>query len=87
MNELRKQINKIDEQMAKLFEERMNCAKKIGEYKKEHALPIYDETRELELINKNSKFIESDEIREYYVDFLQSTMNISKRYQSKIIEK
>ena len=86
MNDVRKQINKIDEQMAKLFEERMTCAKKIGEYKKEHALPIYDESRELELINNNSKFIESDEVREYYVDFLKSTMNISKRYQAKLIE-
>ena len=86
MNNVRKQINEIDQKMAKLFEERMNCAKKIAEYKAEHALPIFDPTRELEVINNNSKLIQNDEIREYYVDFLQNTMNVSKRYQEKIIE-
>lgn len=86
MNNVRKQINEIDQKMAKLFEERMNCAKKIAEYKAEHALPIYDATREKELIINNSKYIDSDEIREYYVDFLQNTMNISKRYQARLIE-
>lgn len=86
MNEIRKKINEIDKEMAKLFEERMNCAKQIAEYKAEHNLPIFDPTRELEVINNNSKLIQNDEIRQYYVDFLQNTMNVSKRYQEKIIE-
>ena len=85
MNEIRKKINEIDEDMAKLFEERMNCSKKIAEYKAVHALPIFDHSRELEVINNNSKLIQNDEIREYYIDFLQNTMNVSKRYQEKII--
>ena len=85
MNEIRKKINEIDKEMAKLFEERMTCAKKIAEYKAEHALPIFDPTRELEVINNNSKLIQDDEIREYYVDFLQNTMNVSKRYQGRVM--
>ena len=39
MNELersRKEINAIDEQMARLFEKRMNECAKIAGYKKEH---------------------------------------------------
>lgn len=86
MNEIRKQINEIDKSMAELFEKRMICAKKIAEYKKEHALPIFDQARELEVINNNSKYIKNDEIREYYVDFLQNTMNVSKRYQGRVLE-
>ena len=85
MNEIRKKINEIDKEMAKLFEERMTCAKQIAEYKAEHNLPIFDPSRELEVINNNSKLIQNDEIRQYYVDFLQNTMNVSKRYQEKII--
>ena len=85
MDKFRKQINEIDQKMAELFEERMNCAKKIAEYKAEHALAIFDQARELEVINNNSKLIKNDDIREYYVDFLQNTMNISKRYQGRVL--
>ena len=45
MNELemsRKEITRIDEEMAKLFEQRMKAAEKIAEYKKECGLSIRD---------------------------------------------
>lgn len=88
MNELekvRRQISDIDEKMAKLFEERMKAASKVAEYKKEHALPIYDSSRERELIEKNLLFIEDEAIKEYYVNFLEETMNISKKYQNRLL--
>ena len=37
LKDTRKKINEIDEQMAKLFEERMNCSKEVAEYKIKHA--------------------------------------------------
>ena len=82
----RKKINEIDEQMAKLFEERMEAANKVAEYKIKHALPIYDQSREQEVISRNSKFINDDIIKEYYVNFLKETMNISKQYQSRLMK-
>ena len=86
LKDTRKKINEIDEQMAKLFEERMLCSKEVAEYKIKHAMPIYDSTREQEVINNNSKHIQNDEIKEYYVNFLKQTMDISKKYQSRLIE-
>ena len=85
LEEARKKINSVDEEIAKLFEERMKAARQIAEYKKENGLPITDASRELELINKNSKFVTDEVIREYYVNFIQETMNISKKYQSRIL--
>lgn len=82
----RKQINEIDEKMAKLFEERMNAAKEVAEYKLSHGMPIFDGNREKEVIEKNKSYIVNDEIREYYVNFLNETMKISKKYQSRIME-
>lgn len=85
LDEARKKINQIDEQMAKLFEERMKAASEVAEYKVEHALPIFDASREQEVINKNTSYIEDAVIREYYVNFLKDTMNISKKYQSRLM--
>ena len=82
----RKKINEIDKEMARLFEERMVCSKEVAEYKIKHALPIYDASREAEVINKNLAFIENEEIKEHYVNFLKETMDISKKYQSRLIE-
>ena len=85
LKEIRKQINEIDKQMAKLFEERMKASSEVAQYKKEHALPIFDSSRENEVINKNLEFIEANDIKQYYVNFLQNTMDISKNYQSSLL--
>lgn len=78
LEQARKKINEIDEKMAKLFEERMEASKEVALYKKENALPIVDKMREKELILKNSKYVEDVVIGEYYVNFLQSVMDLSK---------
>ena len=79
-------INKADKEMARLFKERMEAAKLVAEYKQEHGLPIYDQKREEEVINRNSLLVEDEEIRSYYVSFLKNVMDISKNYQHKLLE-
>ena len=51
-------INKVDREMAHLFEERMDAAKMVAAYKKENGLPIDDFGREEEIIKRNSEYIE-----------------------------
>ena len=56
MNDLlkaREIINKVDAEMARLFEERMDAAKLVAAYKKEHGIPVDDFTREEVIIKKN----------------------------------
>ncbi|MBQ9730676.1 MAG: chorismate mutase [Bacilli bacterium] len=86
IEELRKQINAIDEKMAKLFEERMECAKEIAKYKQENNLPILDQNRENSLISKNLSYVQ-DELKIYYEEYLKKTIELSKKYQEKIIKK
>lgn len=81
IKDIRIEINQIDKEIASLFEKRMNFVKEVAFYKKERALPLLDEARENEVIEKNSSYIENEEIKNYYVDFLRNTMNISKSYQ------
>ena len=84
LEEARKIINDVDSQMAKLFEKRMEAAKLVAEYKKEHALSILDEAREKEVIAKNSQMVEDSVVREYYIQFLKDTMKVSRDYQSRL---
>ena len=60
LQDARIQINEIDKEMAALFERRMQAAKSIAEYKKEHGLQIYDAGREQAVIEKNSAYINAE---------------------------
>lgn len=48
LNSLREEIDKIDNELVKLFCARMEVSKKVGEYKIKNSLPVLDEKRETE---------------------------------------
>ena len=87
LDEARKKINVIDKQMAELFEARMKASEEVAEYKKEQNLPLEDLKRESEVIEKNSAYIKDPVIREYYVEYQKELMNISKKYQAKLLNR
>ena len=85
IDEARKEIELVDAQMTELFERRMACAKCIAEYKMEKGLPVYDAAREKILIEKNVGYIKNSENEQYYREFLDGVLTVSKRYQHKLM--
>lgn len=86
LTESREIINQIDPEIRKLFLERMKIVKDVALYKLENNLPVFDETREKELIERLSKEVE-EELKPYYLEFLSAMLKISKDYQKEIINK
>lgn len=84
LEEARKIINEVDSQMAELFVRRMEAAEMVYEYKKEFGLPILDQKREKEIIEKNSALIKDEIIKGYYVDYLKNVMSVSRAYQYRL---
>lgn len=85
LQKAREMINDIDAKMAELFIQRMEASRLVAEHKQDHGLPIFDAVREAEVIKKNSQRVENEEIRSYYVNFLRSTMKLSRQFQHKLI--
>lgn len=81
LDNFRKKIDVIDKKMAQLFAQRMNIVKDISLYKKTRGIAISDKTRENEVIKRNIDFIDDNEIKEYYVNFISSVLKISKDFQ------
>lgn len=81
----RKAINEADKEMARLFSDRMNAVRDVAAYKAEHGLPIFDAEREAEVVARGAALIDDEEIREYYVNFLKYTMELSKQYQHRLM--
>ncbi len=84
LTQAREIISGVDREIAALFEKRMNAVRLVSEHKLEHGLPILDVAREEALIERNASYIENDELRSYYVDFLRNTMKVSRQFQAKL---
>ncbi len=84
LEQAREIINQADAQMAELFVKRMRAAEMVYEHKKEFGLPILDEKREKEVIEKNSALIEDDILKGYYMDFQKHLMALSRSYQYRL---
>ena len=51
LDELRLEIDSIDDKLVELISQRMDVSAKIGEYKKQNNLPVYHPKREREKLN------------------------------------
>ncbi len=80
----RERISEIDKEMISLFEKRMNVAEDIAAYKKEHGLPVKDESREEFLIRQNAELIKNSTIKEYYYAFQKNLMQLACNYQARL---
>ena len=82
LNELRNQIDSIDNQLVELFVKRMETSAQIADYKKEHHMPIHVPAREREILQDVAKKAGSEMAN--YTRVLYSMMfELSRSYQSK----
>ena len=56
LGDYRTEIDKIDKEMTKLLEKRMNISKSISKYKMEHDMQIFHPEREKIVIEKNKGY-------------------------------
>lgn len=79
---LRSKIDKIDDELVELFQQRMDVAAEIGEYKKEHGLKTLDASRErkksAEMVSKTRADLQN------YTSFLYDQLfELSRLYQNR----
>ena len=84
LQEIRKEINDIDEKIVELFKKRMNCAASVAQYKSEHNLPVLDSERERALLTKICNMA-GEEFDTYALTLYNTMLDVSKAYQHKIL--
>ena len=52
IQELRTQIDRVDDELIRLYGERMELTRQIGRYKRERGIPVLDTERERNLLNR-----------------------------------
>jgi len=83
---LREKINEIDQKLVVLFEERMEIVLKVAQYKKLNSIPILDEDREKEVIDRNKSKLKNKKFEDSLEIFLNELLSLSKKEQKKINE-
>lgn len=84
IKELRTKIDAVDEQLVKLYTERMSLAGQVAEYKKENKMKIFDSARERQLLDKVTTM--AGEEHEDSTRILFSTLlELSRSHQSRLI--
>lgn len=86
LEKARQTINDVDNKMRDLFLQRMQAAKVVAEYKKLHGMQVFDAAREAEVLARNTAAFSDEELKSYYVDFVTHNMEVSKRYQHRLLE-
>ena len=86
LTEIRKEINKVNDEMLALFEKRMALCKEVALYKKANGMEIFVKSREDEIL-KEIKEKSSEGLESYNEEFFKALMKLSRDYQKTVIEK
>lgn len=77
LEKLRKEIDKIDNGIVKLFAKRFQVVGKIGEFKKENNMPVVDSDRFKSLLDKVKREAINNNIS---ADFIEDVYNLIHEY-------
>lgn len=85
LQELRKEIDRIDKEMVHLFEERMEICKNVAKYKIETGKRVFDQTRENEKIQLVQSYTGNEMNRLGVGELFGQIMSISRKLQYKLL--
>ena len=82
LQELRHEINEIDNQIFSLLTQRLNVVNNISMVKKQQSLPVFDKNREDNIYHRIDSAYEG-RTGLYLKDIYKTVMNESKEYKKK----
>ncbi|MDO4554909.1 MAG: prephenate dehydratase [Lachnospiraceae bacterium] len=85
LKEIRERIDTIDHELVSLFQERMDCAREVAEYKKGKGMGVYDRKREEEKLVSLSEQVEGFFLKRSIKELFRQIMSISRKYQYQLL--
>lgn len=84
IKKLRDEIDCLDDEIKKLFLERMEICRDVGKYKQEHGMPVLDAAREKMLLDSKTSGLSGDD-KETIKRLFMAIMDISKEEQRRLV--
>ena len=86
LSDYRKRLDEIDEELLRLFSERMNIAAQIASWKQENSLPVLDARREKEKLQRIEE-MSDPELSDYSFTLFSMLMELSRSRQNRILHR
>lgn len=86
LSDYRKEIDSIDDEICRLFTQRMHVVNNIGEFKRNNDVPVSNSSREREVLTRISKQLPED-LEDFGRVLYRSMFDISKAYEAMYKEK
>lgn len=80
LQDYRAQLDRIDDQLAALFRQRMETVKQVADYKKEHNTPVLNAGRERDILYRVTGAC-GEELQEYTKILYSTILELSRDYQ------
>ena len=84
LDQLRKGIDQIDQELVTLLEKRMVCVGQIVKYKEQEGLPVLGQGREREVLEKVGSLVMDEQYRSTIQAQFQDMMKPSRTYQEEV---
>ena len=84
LKDYRKEIDSIDSQLIRLFSQRMETAAGIAQYKKDHGMPVLDQSREQQKLLAVAEAA-PEAIRDYTLSLYSLLFDLSRSYQTRLL--
>ena len=84
LDQIRKEIDQIDQELVALMERRMVCVSEVVAYKKAKGLPVLDQGREREVLEKVGSLVTDEQYRATIQAQFQDMMKLSRDFQEEV---
>ena len=86
LKELRGELDQIDQQLVKLFEERMDVCRQVAEFKIQSATKVLDRKREQEKLEAVKALAQNEYNKQSVQELFQQIMAMSRKLQYRLLE-
>lgn len=83
LEECRKEIDRLDRELTRLLEQRMDVVAQVAQFKVRHHMDVYDPKRELIVLDKIASLAENKDLVPHLKKIYQCIMDASKDYERK----
>ena len=83
---IREELDRLDRQLVRLFEQRMVISREVAQYKNSKGLPVLDEAREKQVIQSRRAMLTDPHWADDVEALFETVMARSRREQSELLK-
>lgn len=86
LEDIRRELDAVDRDMVRLFEQRMGLAGQVAAYKLAHGLPVLDRSREEQVLASRTAMLKDPQLAESVRALYEEIMRLSRQEQQRILK-